>query len=501
MLFKGKESLMKKLVQVMIAFVLCVSFLTPVLAIDGVWHNPYGIDDLYEVQPTERYPRDPIAGETVYIKGTTWPVEYGQSVWVSYTRNGVLQQNVGAEWTYNDGNNSYWQASIGPFAKGDVITYTVYANQNGQNTKSAGPFSFSVTDWERVQTTTLTSSNNGVIVLNAEANTGTFSPKVGISFPTANTIHVQLSPRGNSNFESGISNYEINETASNITITTSALQVTISKSPYSITVYDLINNRQLTNNGGLGSELSWLTDGDNLVTKVRDSYSSPETEQFFGFGERYNNNSQRGTIVDTYVYNQYQNQGSRTYLAVPFFYSNRGYGIFLDTTCYSKFDMASTTAMQYSFCADTDGSANSMLDYYIIAGKPIDVINEYSNLTGKPQEIPKWAFGLWMSANEWDRQSEVLNAINNANSNGIPATAVVLEQWSDENTFYIFNDSTYTTKPGNEAFAYSDFTFGTKWPDPRSMADSIHSNGMKLILWQVPVLKYTEYNWEQKDNY
>ena len=104
-----------------------------------------------------------------------------------------------------------------------------------------------------------------------------------------------------------------------------------------------------------------------------------------------------------------------------------------------------------------------------------------------------------MSANEWDRQSEVLDAVSQSERNDIPATVIVLEQWSDENTFYIFNDSTYTPKSGGEALGYNDFTFSEKWPNPKAMTDSIHESGMKLLLWQVPVLKHTDYSWEQKD--
>ena len=133
---------MGKILRSVIAMILVVSLAVPVMALEGVWHNPYGMDDLYEIQPTERYPRDPAAGETVYIKGTTWPVELGQTLWVTYSKNGVAQQPVGAEWKYNNGNNSYWEAAIGPFAKGDVIEYYVHADQNGQNAKTVGPFSF-----------------------------------------------------------------------------------------------------------------------------------------------------------------------------------------------------------------------------------------------------------------------------------------------------------------------------------------------------------------------
>ena len=103
---------MKKIFRVCIALLLCFSLVTPAFALDGIWHNPYGIDDLYDHEPTEIYPLTPIAGEMIYIKSTTWPVEAGQSVWLTYTKNGEPQPDIGAEWKYNSGNNSYWEAIL-----------------------------------------------------------------------------------------------------------------------------------------------------------------------------------------------------------------------------------------------------------------------------------------------------------------------------------------------------------------------------------------------------
>ena len=80
-----------------------------VFALDGVWHNPYGMDDLYTTDDTERYPKDPIAGEKVYIKGTTWPIEWGQSVWVGYKKNGEWQKDVGTDRTILSGIHAYYE--------------------------------------------------------------------------------------------------------------------------------------------------------------------------------------------------------------------------------------------------------------------------------------------------------------------------------------------------------------------------------------------------------
>lgn len=202
---------MKKIFRVCIALLLCFSLVTPAFALDGIWHNPYGIDDLYDHEPTEIYPLTPIAGEMIYIKSTTWPIEPGQSVWLTYTKNGEPQQDVGAEWKYNDGNNSYWEAAIGPFAQGDVIEYTVYADKDGQNTQSIGPFSFHVVEWESAQSVELGSQEEGLVVLNVTPDQGDSTPKLGLSFPSADVLRFQFSPLGDVAFEAGAADYSIEE--------------------------------------------------------------------------------------------------------------------------------------------------------------------------------------------------------------------------------------------------------------------------------------------------
>ena len=78
--------------------------------IQGVRHRPVGNDDVYSVQPVERFRRDPMAGEEVLLNIMTWPEEPSQSVWVSWTKNGVVQPDVGATWKSNNGNvESFWQ--------------------------------------------------------------------------------------------------------------------------------------------------------------------------------------------------------------------------------------------------------------------------------------------------------------------------------------------------------------------------------------------------------
>jgi alpha-glucosidase (family GH31 glycosyl hydrolase) len=490
----------KKLFLMLMFFVF---FAASAYAIDGVYHKPYGIDDLYTVEQTERFPRDPIAGENVYIKLTTWPVEPGQATWITWTKNGAAQPDIGGSWKYNSGNNSYWEVSMGSFSKGDVISYTVKANKDGTNEKSIGLFQFTVTNWESVSSISGYTDYSNHVVLNAVPNTGSLTPKINIAFTAEDVFRIQLSPTGTATMATGLSNYTLANFTSYLTMTTTKIQVKIDKNPFKMSVYKADGTTLIAKqyDSTINRNMAWLTNGSTIINKVQDHFYSPTSEEFYGFGERYNDFSKRGQDIETYVYNQYLNQGTRTYLSIPFFVNTKGYGIFLNSTYYSRFRLATERSDMYGFTADTGGSSSSMLDYYFIYGNDLnDVVVNYTDITSKPVAVPKWAFGLWMSANEWDRESEVDAAITNANNNNIPATAVVLEQWSDENTFYIFNEATYTAKPGGQFHAYSDFTFGAKWPNPQAMVTDIHNQGIKVLLWQVPVLKYTDYAYEQKDN-
>ncbi|MFB1081608.1 TIM-barrel domain-containing protein [Jeotgalibacillus sp. JSM ZJ347] len=473
------------------------------LALDGVYHDPYGMDGLYDSKPTERTPRDPVEGQEVSIQVTTWPVEPGQATWVTWTKNGVVQPVVNGDFKYNDGNNTYWEIDLGTFLQGDVIEYTVRADQDGANEKNLGSFEFTVTGWETITSIDNYSDHNNFIEFTGSSTNNNFVPKMSLSFIADDVFRVQMSPNSTAVFESALNNYSVSESSNEIIVSTSELQVKIQKNPYKMSVYEEDGTTLIAEeyDPSQNNTVGWLTDGQNSINKVENHFYTPTNEEFFGFGERYNQIGKRGTEVDNYVYNQYRDQGERTYLSVPFFVNTNGYGVLVNSTYYSKFKLATEIDDMYSFTTDTSGDTDSMLDYYFIHGNDLsDVISNYTDITAKPEMLPKWAFGLWMSANEWDRQSEVDNAVAQASNYDIPATAMVLEQWSDEHTFYAFNDAQYTPVSGGQSLSYEDYSFSGKWPDPKAMVDNAHANDIKVLMWQIPVLKYTPYQYTQKDN-
>ena len=41
---------------------------------------------------------------------------------------------------------------------------------------------------------------------------------------------------------------------------------------------------------------------------------------------------------------------------------------------------------------------------FIRGSEPLTMVGQFTHLSGKPALPPKWAFGPWMSSNNWDSQ-------------------------------------------------------------------------------------------------
>lgn len=236
----------------------------------------------------------------------------------------------------------------------------------------------------------------------------------------------------------------------------------------------------------------WLTDGQK-ATRVRLTFETPVDEAFFGLGERYNALNQRGNTLDVRCYDQFRYQGKRTYMPVPFLLSSRGYGLWVDSSRWMQFDLAESAPDRWTLEADLD-PAETLTLRWLTGATPFEITGKFTGLTGKPALLPPWAFGLWMSANEWNSQQKVMAEVETTFAHEIIPSVLVIEAWSDETTFYIWNDATYTPRPGHENFNYDDFTFPPdgRWPDPKSMIDALHDRNIRVILWQIPTLKLPE---------
>lgn len=462
--------------------------------IQSLSHSPYGYDDLYSTQPTERAPRDPMAGDTVTVNASTSPVETGQTVWITWSKDGVAQPDIAATWQFNSGNESFWTIGFGPFARGDLISYTVHANDTGGTALTRGPFTFSVTSWSNPTKVTAVTDNHTSVDLTLDDSAGSYAPVLRLSFPAPDSVHVQLAPTGKGlTAPADTGTYQLSQNATAVAIATAGLHVRVTRAPFRMAFYAADGTTLIAEEHDPATfhNLGWASDGKNTVNRIEEHFTTSSAEQFTGFGERYDYTDLHGRDVNVFIVNQYEDQAAtdRTYLAAPFYLNSAGYGFYGTSTATSVFNIATYMPDMAGFTITTNGAPNPTLEYYLFTGPPEHILDRYTALSGRPQLPPKWAFGLWVSANEWNSQDMVNSTLDAADANGIPVSVMVLEQWADEATFYVWHGAQYTPISGDKFLSYSDFTFAPEWPDPKAMVAGIHNRGVRLVLWQIPAFK------------
>lgn len=243
----------------------------------------------------------------------------------------------------------------------------------------------------------------------------------------------------------------------------------------------------------IGPELRVMVDEKGDVYNIRLRLDFPGTA-VYGLGEKFDAVNQAGKKPLNYVVEQFANQNEKTYLPVPFLFTDGGVSFLQKTSYPSSFDFTNQSedgwiGMDLFAVCPKDGV---LYDASVHTGTPAELLTAYAEDTGKAVLPPKWAFGPWMSSNGWNTQKEALEQIEKMNQTAIPATVMVLEAWSDEETFYIWNDAKYTPRKDGGKLRYSDFTFPEdgKWPNPKAFCETLRDNGVKLVLWQIPVIKY-----------
>lgn len=204
----------------------------------------------------------------------------------------------------------------------------------------------------------------------------------------------------------------------------------------------------------------------------------------YGMGEKFDSLNQKGHHVVNQVTEKFCFQGDKTYDPAPFFWTDTGFGLYVDTCKTSEFDFR-----EDEIHVILPEEANLVL----FEGKPKSILREYMSLFGPAMLPPEWALGIWVSANRWNKQEDVEELLEKLSAYDFPASVIVLEAWSDEATFYIWNGASYKPKPDGSPFSLADFDFsGSPWPNPAGMIRQVHAAGKKLLLWQAPVYKQLE---------
>ena len=186
-------------------------------------------------------------------------------------------------------------------------------------------------------------------------------------------------------------------------------------------------------------------------------------ELIYGLGERYTPFVKNGQTVD--IWNE--DGGTSTeqaYKNIPFYISNRGYGVFVNHPEKVSFEVASESVSAVQFSV-----AGEELDYMLINGPTMkEVLMRYTDITGKPALPAPWTFGLWLSTSfttDYDEET-VTGFVDGMLERDIPLA--------------VFHFDCCWMKD----FHWSNLTWDSKvFPDPEGMLRRLKEKGVKICVW------------------
>ncbi|GGD17596.1 glycoside hydrolase family 31 protein [Hyunsoonleella pacifica] len=267
----------------------------------------------------------------------------------------------------------------------------------------------------------------------------------------------------------GYNHLEVTEDDDSYIITTSKLICKISKTDLRASIFDAKDNTLICEDElGFHWEESYEFGGD--VVKM--SKTSQPGESFYGLGDKPVDNNLKGKrfenwVTDSYAYGR---ETDPIYKAIPFYtalHHTKAYGIFFDNTFRTFFDFCHERRNITSFWAH-----GGEMNYYFIYGPEMsEVVANYTDLTGKPHEMPAlWALGYHQCKWSYYPESNVKEITAKFRELQIPCDAIYL-------------DIDYME--GFRCFTWSKEYF----PDPKRMVKELADDGFKTIVIIDPGIK------------
>lgn len=191
-------------------------------------------------------------------------------------------------------------------------------------------------------------------------------------------------------------------------------------------------------------------------------------EYIYGLGERFTPFVKNGQIVE--MWNEDGGTASEmTYKNIPFYLSNKGYGVLVSDLSDVAFEIGSEKVERVQF--STEGER---IDYYVISGPtPMKAIEKYTDLTGKPALPPAWSFGLWLTTSFTTNYDE-------------ETTGSFIQGMKDRNIpLHVFHFDCYWM----DGFEWCNFTWDKQtFPNPQEMLARYHEKGLKVCVWINPYI-------------
>ena len=223
---------------------------------------------------------------------------------------------------------------------------------------------------------------------------------------------------------------------------TRSLRVAIDRTPLRLTVSDL--DGHVLSQDAPDRPVVFRNAGFEVWKRL------PADEAIFGLGDKPGPMNRRGRAFVNWNTDAYRWQEATDplYKTVPFLLALRrgtAYGLFLDNTWRSHFDIGVTGREMMGF-----GAEGGALDYYFLAGPhPRQVLANYTALTGRMTLPPLWSLGFQQSRWSYDSAARVLDVAATYRAKRIPLDAIWLDiGYQDRNRPFTVDRTKFPDLPG-----------------------------------------------------
>ena len=241
------------------------------------------------------------------------------------------------------------------------------------------------------------------------------------------------------------------KTDNSIFLTSSKLKIELNLKTGRVCFYNLDGNHLLSEKD-YGIQFTPVLDVKKESFLVRQAFMLEKDETIYGLGQQQNGKlNQRGQR------NVLKQENMK--VAIPFFQSIKGYGVFWDNYAPTTF---TDNLQELSF----ESLAENADYYFMYGGNAESVISNMRDLTGNVPMIPLWGFGYLQSKERYKTQDETVGVIEKYRNLKIPIDAVI-QDWR-----YWGNDSNWN------AMSFDPKSF----PRPQDMVDKIHNMNAHLMI-------------------
>lgn len=266
--------------------------------------------------------------------------------------------------------------------------------------------------------------------------------------------------------------WKVTETNDKIVYSSDYGTIQINKNPWRIVLKDKAG-RILSQTAALSDADStqvkytpfcFVKRGSDNARRINPVFTLTADEMIFGCGESATGLNKAGQKVNLFVTDPQGPETDQMYKPIPFFMSNRGYGMFMHTSAPVTCDFGATyIGLNKMFMGDEN------LDLFVFFGEPKDILDEYTDLVGKPGIPPLWSFGTWMSRITYFSEKEGYDVAANIRKNKYPCDVIHFDTgWFDVDW-------------------QCDYKFSeNRFQNPQQMLKDLRSQGFHVCLWQLP---------------